>query len=137
MVTIDLATLLGGLKAGTLDTGEKITADTARRLACEAGIIPAVLGGCSEVLDIGRQGRFHTAPMRTAMALRDGGCTAAGCDWPPGLCHAHHDIRWADGGFTNTKDGRLLCPKHHARAHDPDFTMTKLPGGKVAFTRRT
>ena len=110
VVTIDLATLLGGIKAGTLDTGEKVTADTARRLACEAGIIPAVLGGCSEVLDIGRKGRFHTAPMRVAMALRDGGCTATGCDWPPGLCHAHHDIRWADGGFTNTKDGRLLCP---------------------------
>ena len=136
VVTIDLATLLGGLKAGTLDTGEKVTAGTARRLACEAGIIPAVLGGCSEVLDIGRKGRFHTAPMRVAMALRDGGCTATGCDWPPGLCHAHHDIRWADGGCTNTKDGRLLCPRHHARAHDPDFTMTKLPGGKVAFTRQ-
>ena len=138
VVTIDLATLVGGLKAGTLDTGEKITAGQVRRLACEARIIPAVLGGPSEVLDIGRGGRFHTAPMRTAMALRDKGCTAEGCDWPPGLCHAHHDdLPWSKGGGTSVEHGRLLCPKHHARAHDPYFTMTKLPAGKVAFTRRT
>jgi hypothetical protein len=54
------------------------------------------------------------------------------------MCHAHHDTRtWGHGGHTNVKDGRLLCPRHHARAHDPTFTTTHLPGGKVAFTRRT
>ena len=76
--------------------------------------------------------------MRIAMDIRDKGCTTVGCDWPPGLCQTHHDdLPWSKGGDTSAKDGRLLCPSHHARAHDPDFTMTKLPGGKVAFTRRT
>ena len=51
--------------------------------------------------------------------------------------HAHHDQAWSRGGATTLADGRLLCPGHHARAHDPTFTMAKLPGGKVAFHRRT
>src|SRR6476620_10134761 len=136
VVTMDLATLVGGLKAASLDTGETITADTARRLACEAGILPAVLGGKSQVLDLGRTRRFHSRSQRIAMGLEQGGCTTEGCDWPPGLCHAHHEISWGRGGGTNVARGLLLCPRHHARAHDPHYAMTKLGGGKVAFTRR-
>jgi hypothetical protein len=132
-----LETLLGGLRAAQLDTGEMISAGLARRLACEAGIIPIVLGGESQVLDVGRKARFHNQPQRVAIAHRDKTCTAQGCDWPPGLCHAHHNIPWSQGGGTSVKNGRLLCPRHHARAHDPTYTMTKLPSGKVAFNRRT
>jgi hypothetical protein len=136
VVTMTLETLEGRLQAASLDTGERLSPGLARRLACEAGVIPAVLGGPSEVLDIARKGRFHTTPMRVAMQIRDKGCTATGCDWPPGLCHAHHTHPWATGGGTSAKDGRLLCPKHHTRAHDPAFTMTNQPGGKVTFARR-
>ncbi|WP_085872898.1 MULTISPECIES: HNH endonuclease signature motif containing protein [unclassified Nocardioides] len=136
VVTMTLETLEGRLQAAHLDTGEHLSPGLARRLACEAGIIPAVLGGPSEVLDVGRKTRFHTTPMRIAMALRDQGCTATGCDWPPGLCHAHHDHPWSKGGGTSAKDGRLLCPKHHTRAHDPSFTTTQQPDGKISFTRR-
>ncbi|MGZ4446355.1 MAG: DUF222 domain-containing protein, partial [Nocardioides sp.] len=136
VVTMSLETLLGAERAATLDTGERITAGQARRLACEAGIIPAVLGGQSQVLDLGRKRRFYSESQRIALGVEQQGCTADGCDWPPGLCHAHHDTRWADGGPTDKRHGRLLCPKHHARAHDPAYTTAKLPGGKVAFTRR-
>jgi hypothetical protein len=137
VVMMSLETLEGRLQAAQLDTGERISPGLARRLACEAGVIPAVLGGPSEVLDVGRKARFHTAPMRIALTIRDRGCTAEGCDWPPGLCHAHHDdLPWAKGGNTSAQDGRLLCPRHHTRAHDPSYTMTKHPGGKVTFSRR-
>ena len=95
-----------------------------------------MLGGKSQVLDLGRTRRFHTKSQRIAMALEQGGCTAEGCDWPPGLCHAHHEILWSLGGGTSVEHGLLLCPRHHARAHDPRYTMTKF-GGKVAFSRRT
>jgi hypothetical protein len=57
-------------------------------------------------------------------------------DWPPGMCHAHHEDPWGRHGGTSVRRGRLLCPRHHARAHDPAFTTTQLPGGKVAFHRR-
>jgi hypothetical protein len=137
VVTMDVDTLMGGLKAAQLDTGQRISPGLARKLACEAGIIPAVLGGPSQVLDLGRKTRFHTEPQRIALALQQGGCTAEGCDWPPGMCQVHHDIPWSKGGPTDLKHGRLLCPHHHARAHDPAYNMTKLPEGKVRFHRRT
>jgi hypothetical protein len=137
VVTMTLESLLGGLTAASLDTGERLSAGQARRIACDAGIIPAVLGGASQVLDLGRRRRFHTPGQRIALGLEQGGCTAAGCDWPPGLCHAHHDVPWSHGGETSVRRGRLLCPRHHSRAHDPAFTMTKLATGRVTFTRRT
>jgi hypothetical protein len=86
---------------------------------------------------LGRKTRFHTEPQRIALALEQGGCTAEGCDWPPGMCQVHHDRAWAKGGDTSVKNGRLLCPYHHARAHDTNYTMTKLPEGRVRFHRRT
>ena len=62
--------------AGVLDDGGRISATRVRRLACEAGIIPAVRGGRSQPLAVGRKKRFHTTAQRIALALRDGGCTA-------------------------------------------------------------
>ena len=111
VVTMPLDTLLGGLGSAQLDTGAVISASQARRMACEAGIIPAVLGGKSEVLDLGRTKRFHTVPQRIALNIRDGGCTADGCDRPPGGCHAHHEIQWSQGGPTTVDKGRLLCAR--------------------------
>ncbi|MEP9361980.1 DUF222 domain-containing protein [Nocardioides sp. CN2-186] len=137
VVIMSYETLMGGIKAAHLDTGEKISAGQARRLASQAGIVPVVLGSKSEILDVGRRKRFHTKAQRVALMIRDQRCTAEGCDWPPGMCHAHHDHLWSQGGPTDVEHGRLLCPRHHARAHDPTFEMTKLPGGKVAFHRRT
>ncbi|WP_397186018.1 hypothetical protein [Nocardioides ochotonae] len=103
---------------------------------CQAGIVPAVLDGQGRPLDVGRKRRFHTKPHRVALALRDGGCTAEGCDLPPGLCHAHHDVPWSRGGVTSVASGRLLCPRHHVRAHDPAYETTTLAGGKLTFHRR-
>ena len=137
VVTMPLETLMGGLQAAQLDTGARISPGLARRWACEAGIIPAVLGSNSQVLDLGRKCRLASTGQRIALTIQQGGCTAEGCDWPPGMCHVHHDNLWSEGGRTDLKDLRLLCPHHHARAHDPAYTMVKLPEGKVRFHRRT
>ena len=140
VVTMTLEQLLADLNSAgvaTLDTGGQITAAEARRLACGANIIPVVLGGKSEVLDIGRQRRFHTKAQRIAMTLRDQGCTATDCDRPPAMTHAHHDIPWAHGGRTDLQNGRLLCGHHHRRIHDHRYQATRHPNGKVSFHRRT
>jgi hypothetical protein len=141
VVTMTMEQLVGGLtgseNAVVLDTGELIPAATGRRLACEAGIIPAVLGSKSQPLDLGRKTRFHTESQRIAMMLRDGGCATVGCDWPPGLCHAHHRDPWSQGGATSVKDGVLLCPRHHTLAHDHRYQMKTGKAGKVTFNRRT
>ncbi|MAO81963.1 MAG: endonuclease, partial [Nocardioides sp.] len=78
VVTMTIDSLMGGLAAAALDTGEVISASAARRLACEAGVIPMVLGGTSEVLDIGRRRRFHTKAQRLAIAQRDKTCVVGG-----------------------------------------------------------
>jgi len=119
VVTMTIGSLMGGLAAAALDTGEVISASAARRLACEAGVIPMVLGGTSEVLDIGRRRRFHTKAQRLAIAQRDKTCVVGGCDAPPSRCHVHHVIAWSEGGGTSVKDGRLYCSAHHAMVHDP------------------
>ena len=118
-----------------LDTGDRITAGQARKLACEAEILPIVLGGKSEILDIGRGSRYHLKYQRIALGVRDKHCTALGCDWPAAMCHARHNIAWAKGGKTSVKDGRLLCPRHHSYVHSPKYEMKTLPNGRVIFSR--
>ena len=82
MVTIPLETLTTGLGTAQLGTGETITAGDARRLACTAGLVPAVLGTRSEVLDLGRTARLFTPAQRKALALRHPHCRAEDCDVP-------------------------------------------------------
>ena len=138
VVTMTLDALLGGLKAAQLDTGESVSASLARRLACETGIIPAVLGGRSQVLDLGRRRRFHNQAQRIVASLEQRGCAAEGCDEPPGRTQLHHPVAWSRGGETN-RDAIMLCAWDHARAHDPRYEMTlpDRPGGNVTFHRRT
>ena len=136
VVTMTLETLTGGLAAATLDTGDRIAAHTARRLACEAGIVPVVLGGRREVLDVGRRKRLFTRAQRIALATRDKGCTAAGCRTAAWFCHAHHDRPWATGGTTDLTNGRLLCPTHHRAAHDPRYDTHVLTDHQIEFTLR-
>ncbi len=136
VVLIPSDTLLGGLKAAKLDTGEHISADLARRIACEAGIIPAVLGGKSEVLDLGRSRRLHSAAHRIKATIEQGGCIEEGCDAAPAFTQMHHPTAWSEGGRTDG-DGWMLCPSAHRRVHDPRYTHERLPNGKVRFHRRT
>lgn len=116
-------------------TGTRISAGEARRLACGAGIIPAVLGEKSAVLDVGRAARFHNKTQRVAIALRDKTCTAEGCDYPPGLCHHHHDDPWATGGNTSVTNGRLLCPQHHRMIHSPHYAASPSKHGRLTIRR--
>ena len=78
-------------------------------------------------------GRFRIPALHGQML----GCTAHGCETPPGMCHAHHDTPWSEGGLTNVETGRLLCPHHHRRIHDPKYQARRMPSGKIAFHRRT
>lgn len=138
LVTIDLATLTSQLTGIGLVGEEPISAADARRLACTATLIPAVLGGRSEVLDLGRSGRLFSPAQRKAMAVRDKRCRAEGCTVPAAWCEAHHAATpWARGGRTDLADGVLLCSWHHHRAHDARYDARRLPDGDYRFHRRT
>jgi 5-methylcytosine-specific restriction protein A len=119
-VTVPLEVLRTGLgTAKIVGIDEPISAATARRLAADAEIIPVVLGGPSEPLDMGRAVRLSTEPQRRALAIRDGGCIWPTCDAPPGWCEVAHIVPWALGGGTDLDNLMLLCPFHH-RCFDND-----------------
>jgi len=138
IVTVTLDALGKDLGTAELGPADKLTAGQVRRLACTAQIIPAVLGGKSEVLDLGRTSRLFKPAQRKAMIIRDRECRAEGCTIPAGWCEAHHWGRpWAQGGRTDLKDGVLLCNWHHHRAHDNTYDSSRMPNGDVRFSRRT
>ncbi|MDN4163135.1 HNH endonuclease signature motif containing protein [Nocardioides abyssi] len=137
VVLIDYSDLHSDIGRATLESGEPISASLARRMACEAGLIPAVLGRRSELLDLGRTARLFSGAQRRGLAITQKTCTTIGCDWPAHLCHAHHDDSWLHGGKSDTNNARLLCPRHHARIHDPRFETARHPDGGVSFHMRT
>ena len=125
VVTIDLHELTNAVRGSGLTlTGEVLSPEATRRIACDAGLIPAVLGTSGEVLDVGRTKRLVTQGMLHALWLRDGGCTFPGCGRPPHWCQAHHVWHWCDGGPTCLGNLALLCDRHHTIVHDRGLTGT-------------
>lgn len=125
VVTIALESLLHGVQgAGLTSTGEVLPPSVVRRMACDGGIIPAVLGGSGEVLELGRSVRWFTPGQKRAIWLRDQGCTFPGCTMPSQWCDAHHVDWWSRGGPTDVSNGALLCQRHHTKVHTEDLTAT-------------
>ncbi|MBL7255686.1 HNH endonuclease signature motif containing protein [Paractinoplanes lichenicola] len=118
-VAVKFDPLTRALGTAATDTGQRLSAAAARRFACDAKILPAVLGGEGQVLDLGRSHRLPTGPLRRALHLRDGGCTFPGCDRPPRWTDAHHLVSWMDGGPTCLENLVLLCRHHHRLIHHP------------------
>jgi hypothetical protein len=115
--TMGLNDLINSIGTAVLDTGGCVSAAEARRLACDAAVIPGVLGSDSMPLDVGRHQRLATAALRDALAQRDKGCAFPGCDRPPRYCHAHHIKSWLDWGETKLENMCLLCEYHHTIVH--------------------
>ena len=147
IVTIPLASLQADLAAADLIgaglvpgddlTGDRLTASQVRRLACTAKILPAVLGGDSLPLDLGRSRRLFSPSQRKALLVRDKTCRAEGCDVPGVWCEAHHRRDpWSTGGRTDLDEGELLCSHHHHRAHDVRHRLERLANGDLRFHRR-
>jgi hypothetical protein len=137
IVTVDLDRLRSGVGAATLDTGERLSVTAVRRLACQHGMLPAVLDGDGEVLDLGRAKRLFSPAQRKAHLLKHQSCQASGCDVPAAWCEAHHRrSAWSEGGTTDLADIAFLCAFHHHRAHDPAWTVDWSPSGTAMFRRR-
>jgi hypothetical protein len=116
LVIVDQEALETGVGSATIaGVDTPVSISTARRMACDARIIPVVLGGASQPLDLGSSRRLFSEAQRLAMAVRDGGCIWPGCGEPPGRCEAAHLEPWRDGGRTSVDNGILLCRFHHRR----------------------
>ena len=128
-VTMDYEQLLTLSGTGTTETGEVLSASAVRQLCCDAEVIPAVLGGESHVLDVGRQMRLATTAIWKALVARDHHCRFPHCTRPPIMCHAHHVTHWIDGGATSLHNMLLLCGHHHRLIHaGPWEIRVRAPG---------
>ena len=125
VVLIDLDRITEAVRGAgyTLD-GQALSPEAVRKLACDASIIPIVLGSQGEPLDVGRTKRLVTPALQAALWVRDKGCTFPGCGRPPQWADAHHVIHWIDGGPTSLLNLALLCAYHHAWVHQRDLTAT-------------
>ena len=127
-VTIDWETLRDGYTrrpqdGATLDNGVPLHPATARRLACDARIIPVLLGSAGQPLDIGRATRSIPTGLRRAPVLRDRGCRFAFCDRGPEWTDGHHVDHWAHGGTTWLDGLVLLCRAHHTAVHEGGWSI--------------
>ncbi len=122
-VTIDFNDLKAATadKLGHLIYGDALSAATIRRLACDAQILPVVLGSDSQPLDVGTTIRLATGPIRNALITRDKGCVCCGA--PPIYCDAHHVVHWIDGGATKLTNLALLCKRCHRDLHAGHWTI--------------
>lgn len=142
VVTMTIEQLLADLAiAGLVSTSNAdgeiaISAEEARRLACNAGLVPVVLGSKGQPLDVGRSSRLYRAPQRRAIRLRDRRCRAEGCTIPAAWCEVHHWVPWASGGRTNVADGVSFCSHHHHLVHDRAYDHHWTAQGDVRFHRR-
>lgn len=134
-ITLDQQTLTEDRPGhGVTDDGLDLPAGVVRRLACDADLIPAVLGTHSEVLDVGRRHRLVTAALWTALVLRDRHCAFPACTRPPVMCHAHHIVHWVNGGVTALHNLVVLCGHHHRVIHDSPWEVRLDPSdGKPEF----
>ena len=113
--------------------GIHVSAETARRLACDAARVEMQHGPDGEILGVGRRTRTISPALRRALAARDGQCRFPGCG--NRRCDAHHVQHWADGGETVLDNLVLLCRRHHRAVHEEGFRITLDAAGDVQFTR--
>ena len=134
-VHTDIETLkqdgLGG--QAELEEGGNISAETARRVSCDAGLVHWLENSDGEPLSIGRKSRTIPPAIRRALQRRDGGCRFPGCTCSR-FVDAHHIQHWADGGETSMENLVLLCRHHHRLVHEGGFGISKSTLGAIQFT---
>ena len=117
-----------GSTVGGASAGLVLGPQTVRRVACDASVLPVVMGGRGEVLDFGRARRLFRGSQVQRLWLRDGGCTFPSCSVPAQWCDAHHLVHWADGGPSDLGNAALLCGRHHTVVHTRGYAGTVHPG---------
>jgi hypothetical protein len=124
---------LGG--RSELEDGTRVSAETSRRLTCDAAMVQALRGPDGAVLDVGRKTRALPPALRRALEIRDGGCRFPGCGLR--FTEGHHILHWADGGGTKLSNLVLLCRFHHRAVHEEGFRVRMDPDGcRVRFFDR-
>ena len=114
-----------------LDDGTRVSAETSRRISCDASVVRVSHGSDGSVLDVGRRSRTIPPALRRALEVRDRGCRFPGCGLR--FTDAHHIVHWADGGETSLENTVLLCRAHHRLMHEGGWVAESWGKGRTAF----
>ncbi|MDT8322171.1 MAG: DUF222 domain-containing protein [Xanthomonadales bacterium] len=115
------------------EDGCHLSAETSRRVACDAAVVHWRENADGEPLNIGRKSRTIPPAIRRALQRRDGGCRFPGCSCRR-FVDAHHIVHWADGGETRMENLVLLCRRHHRLVHEGGFGVHRAPGNEIRFS---
>jgi hypothetical protein len=116
-----------------LAAGQPMAAETARRIACDAGLV-ALLERAGRPLGVGRKTRALPSALRRALRARDRGCRFPGCTQVRHV-DAHHIRHWADGGTTALDNLVQLCRHHHRLLHEGGYSLVRASGDRLIFRR--
>ena len=134
MVLVDWVTLLQGVHPSTVCEwidGVPVPVSTARRLACDANILPVVLDGEGRVLDLGRTKRLANREQRRALRAMHRTCQAPGCSVPFDRCEIHHILPFERGGPTDLVNLIPLCSTHHHLVHEGGWSLSIDPSTRA------
>ena len=120
-VLVRLEDLEHRARAAVLDFGGVVSPEALRMLCCDAAVVPIVLNGTAQPLDVGRATRTIPDGLRRAVTARDRGCAQPGCGRPPSWCQVHHVTPWAQGGQTTLEGCVMLCRIHHRQIHSTEW----------------
>lgn len=132
-VVIPLEELERRARTAWLDFGSTLHPADLRMLACDARVVPIVMNGEGQPLDVGRARRTIPDGLRRAVAARDRGCCFPGCGRPPSWCEIHHLIPWEDHGETALHNCAMLCRFHHRLLHRLSGWVVRIRDGLPEF----
>jgi hypothetical protein len=138
IVLCDYDTLGSGVHAKTVcetDDGTALPVEVVRRLACDAEVIPVVINGKGEALDVGRAQRLATPAQRAALRAMHRTCIGPTCSVPFEDCQIHHVVPWEQGGLTNLANLAPLCTNDHHLVHEGGWTLTLTADRVATWTR--
>ena len=139
LVLVELDVLQHGMHEGGIcetQDGVPLPVSTVRRMCCDAEIVPAVLGGNGEVLDVGRTERTANRAQRRALRAMHRTCAHPDCTVGFSACRIHH-VRWwwEHNGLTDIDNLLPLCERHHHLVHEGGWILTMTPDRVVTWTR--
>jgi 5-methylcytosine-specific restriction endonuclease McrA len=138
VVHVDAAVLADPEGAGqsVLEDGARVSAETSRRLACDASRVVMRHDAAGRVVEVGARTRTIPPALRRALLHRDRSCRFPGCTVRVGQGHqGHHVQHWAQGGPTTLANLALLCRRHHRAVHEEGYRVARGPDGALQFRR--
>src|SRR5712692_1633779 len=135
VVHVDAAVLADPNQPGqsVLEEGSHVSAETSRRLACDASRVVMRSDPDGRVVEVGARTRTIPPALRRALQHRDRGCRFPGCHVRVG--EGHHVRHWAQGGPTKLSNLALLCHRHHRAVHEEGYQVARGPDGSLQFRR--